>query len=647
MFRFENEFFLYFLYLIPIFIFIFIWNIISNKNKLSKLGNLNFINKLIPDKSNFKTNFKFIIQLLAFASIVIGLANPQLGTKPQKVKREGIEIIIALDISQSMLSEDIKPNRLERARQSIYSLTDKLVNDKIGLICFAGASYLHLPLTTDYSAAKLITSTVNTDLIQTQGTAIGSAIELATKSFSEGEKISKALVIITDGENHEDDAISAAKEAANKGIKVHCIGMGSIKGGPVPLYRNSNRIGFLEDENGNPVITKLDANALGQIATTGEGNFIRGNTTNTDIMDLIKNLSGMKKSEFETKIYLEYESYFQYFLALGLILLFFETLIKSKKSNFFKKINFISTSIFVLIFSMFILLDVSDLYSAENNTYEGNKLYKEKKYKEAEQKYKNSLKELNKKSEEDNSNKSIINKKEIAKFNLGNAAYKQDSTNNSIDNYLDIVNSTNNKELKSKAYYNLGNSYLKDKKYQESINSYINSLKNNPNDKETKYNLEYARKMLAAEQNQQNQNKDNKDNKENKENKDKQDQNQDQQNKDKNNQDKNKDGKDNKDSKNEQNKDNKQDDKKSDDKNKDGKQNENKDKKDDKNGENGQQNQDNIDKTKQDQKQQAQRKPNISKQDAERILQAIQNNEKKILKERLRETKKSKTGKQW
>ncbi len=634
MFRFENEFFLYFLYLLPIFVIIFVWNIFSNKKKLSKLGNLDFINKLIPDKSNFKSNFKFIIQLLAFASIVIGLANPQLGTKPQKVKREGIEIIIALDISQSMLSEDIKPNRLERARQSIYSLTDKLVNDKIGLICFAGASYLHLPLTTDYSAAKLITSTVNTDLIQTQGTAIGSAIELATKSFSEGDKISKALVIITDGENHEDDAISAAKDAANKGIKVHCIGMGSIKGGPVPLYRNGNKIGFLEDDNGNTVITKLDANALGQIASTGEGNFIRGNTTDTDILDLIKNLSGMKKSEFETKIYLEYESYFQYFLAFGLILLFLEVLFNNKKSKFWTKINLSSTTVFLLVISLFYILNVNNLYAADNNTFEGNKLYKDKKFKDAEQKYKNSIKILNKDAENDNNDKSIINKKEIAKFNLGNAAYKQDSTNNSIDSYLDIVNSTKNKELKSKAYYNLGNSYLKDKKYQESINAYINSLKNNPEDKDTKYNLEYARQMLAT---QEKQNQQNKDNKEDKDSKNKQDQNKDSKD--------NKDGKDNKDSKDQQNKD---------DKNKDGKdknegqQNENQDKKDNqKQGENGQENQDKLDQEKEKQNQQAQRKPNITKEDAERILQAIQNNEKKILKERLRETKKSKTGKKW
>ncbi len=634
MFRFENEFFLYFLYLLPIYVIIFVWNIFSNKKKLSKLGNLDFINKLIPDKSNFKSNFKFIIQLLAFASIVIGLANPQLGTKPQKVKREGIEIIIALDISQSMLSEDIKPNRLERARQSIYSLTDKLVNDKIGLICFAGASYLHLPLTTDYSAAKLITSTVNTDLIQTQGTAIGSAIELATKSFSEGDKISKALVIITDGENHEDDAISAAKDAANKGIKVHCIGMGSIKGGPVPLYRNGNKIGFLEDDNGNTVITKLDANALGQIASTGEGNFIRGNTTDTDILDLIKNLSGMKKSEFETKIYLEYESYFQYFLAFGLILLFLEVLFNNKKSKFWTKINLSSTTVFLLVISLFYILNVNNLYAADNNTFEGNKLYKDKKFKDAEQKYKNSIKILNKDAENDNNDKSIINKKEIAKFNLGNAAYKQDSTNNSIDSYLDIVNSTKNKELKSKAYYNLGNSYLKDKKYQESINAYINSLKNNPEDKDTKYNLEYARQMLAT---QEKQNQQNKDNKEDKDSKNKQDQNKDSKD--------NKDGKDNKDSKDQQNKDDKNKDGKD---KKEGQQNENQDKKDNqKQGENGQENQDKLDQEKQKQNQQTQRKPNITKEDAERILQAIQNNEKKILKERLRETKKSKTGKKW
>lgn len=640
MFRFENEIYLNLLYLIPFFIFLFVINIILEKRKLVRLGQAAFVSKLMSDKSNFKKYLKFLIYLLSFSSLVIAIANPQMGTKLEKVKREGIEIIIALDISQSMLSEDVKPSRLERARQSIYNLIDKLVNDKLGLICFAGNSYLHLPLTTDYSAAKLITSTVSTDLIQSQGTAIGSAIELAEKSFSEKEKISKALVIITDGENHEDDAISAAKNIADKGIKVHCIGMGSLKGGPIPLYRNGNLTGFLKDESGNTVITKLDATSLQQIASVGGGNFIRINNE-TDIMDIIKNLSGMEKTEFETKIYKEYESFYQYFLALAILLILLENIISNRKNMFFDKLGLTSIQnklskgkLTVFIFA--ILLQSNYLSAADNTIYEGNKLYKDKKYKEAEKKYKEGIKNIENQKEID---QKLNNKKLIAKYNLANSLYKQDSSQNSMDYYNDIINSKTNDSLKFKSYHNLGNSYLKSKKYKESIDSYISALKINDKDQDTKYNLEYARKMLEAQQNQQqngsgNQNQENKD--QNKDNKD--NQNKDGQNKDDKNSDKNKDG--NKD-KNGENKD----------QNKDGKQDnqdankQNNDQNKQQNGQQGEQNQQQNNKEQNGKPQP--RKAQISKDDAERILQAIQNNERKLLKEKLRENTKSKTGKKW
>lgn len=638
MFRFENEIYLNLLYFIPFFILLFIINIILEKRKLVRLGQSEFISKLMSDKSNFKKYFKFLIYLISFSSLVIAIANPQMGTKLEKVKREGIEIIIALDISQSMLSEDVKPSRLERARQSIYNLIDKLVNDKLGLICFAGNSYLHLPLTTDYSAAKLITSTVSTDLIQSQGTAIGSAIELAEKSFSEQDKISKALVIITDGENHEDDAISAAKNIAEKGIKVHCIGMGSLKGGPIPLYRNGNLTGFLKDESGNTVITKLDATALQQIASVGGGNFIRINNE-TDIMDIIKNLSGMEKTEFETKIYKEYESFFQYFLALALILILLENIISNRKSLFFEKIglssiqnkltkNNITKGNLPIIILVFLLQCYSTL-AADNTIYDGNKAYKEKKYKDAEKKYREGIKNIENQKEID---QKLNHNKLIAKYNLANSLYKQDSSQNSLDYYNDVINSKTNDSLKFKSYHNLGNSYLKNKKYKESIDAYISALKINDNDKDTKYNLEYARKMLESQQNQQqngngNQNQDNKN--QNKDNQNKDGENKNDKNSDKNKEDdKNKNG-----DKQDQNKYGKQD------------KDQNKEQNKDKNGQQGEQNQEQNNKEQNGKSQP--RKAQISKDDAERILQAIQNNERKLLKEKLRENTKSKTGKKW
>lgn len=612
MFKFENDIYLNFLYLLPLFLIIYLVYRKSNTNKIKKIGNVKSVLNLLPQRSTIKQNIKFILSLLAYSSFVIALANPQLGTKLETVKREGIEIIIALDISQSMLSEDIKPNRLERARQSIYSLIDKLTNDKIGLICFAGTSYLHLPITTDYSAAKLITSTLSTDLIQSQGTAIGSAIDLAGKSFSEGNKISKALVIITDGENHEDDAISASKKLNESGIKVHCIGMGSLEGGPIPLYNGSNLIGFLKDESNQTVITKLDANALQQISNVGGGNFIRGNSFDTDILELVKNLSGMKKTEFETKIYKEYNSYFQYFIILGLFFTILNFVIDYKKINFLSKFNL---SILLLI-----IINSSHLFS-QNEIYDGNKSYKDKNYKEAQNNYNKALKNLN---DKDKLEKEDFKNKDIAKFNLGNSLYKSDSLENAKNSYLDITNTTRDKNLKAKAYYNLGNTYLSEKKYKESIDSYASSLKIN-NDKEVKYNLEYALKMLKAQEGQKGDKGEDKDNKD----------------KDKNDKDKSKD-----------NKDGEKDDKgdKNDKENKDKKGNDGKDDKSDDKKEEKQtpsDGKDDINKDENKEGKSGQPKPKISKEDADRILNAIQNNEIQLLKQKLKENRKTNTGKKW
>lgn len=600
MFKFENEIYLNFLYLLPLFLIIYLFYRKSNNSKLKKIGNVKSVLNLLPERSTIKQNIKFSLSLLAYSSFVIALANPQLGTKLETVKREGIEIIIALDISQSMLSEDIKPNRLERARQSIYSLIDKLTNDKIGLICFAGTSYLHLPITTDYSAAKLITSTLNTDLIQSQGTAIGSAIELAGKSFSESNKISKALVIITDGENHEDDAISASKKLNEEGIKVHCIGMGSLEGGPIPLYNGNNLIGFLKDESNQTVITKLDANALQQISNVGGGNFVRGNNFDTDILELVKNLSGMKKTEFETKIYKEYNSYFQYFIILGLFFTLLNYIIDYKQIKIFSKFN--------LSILIFIIFNINILFS-QNEIYDGNKLYKNKKYKEAQNNYNKALKNIYEKDKLENDD---YKNKDIAKFNLGNSLYKSDSLENSRNSYLDIANTSRDKKLKAKAYYNLGNAYLSEKKYKESIESYASSLKINNNDKEAKYNLEYALKMLKAQEGQKGDSEDKGD---------KKDKNNDENKKDGDNKDDNKKDKDNK-SENGENENKQQNDPENNDLNKENKQ-ENKEGK------------------------QAQQKPKISKEDADRILKAIQNNEMQLLKQKLKENKKTNTGKKW
>jgi Ca-activated chloride channel family protein len=338
MFRFENIDYLYLLLAIPIFTGIFIISRYIRKKKLKAIADKQLLESLIPEVSAFKPLYKFILLMLAYAFGVAALANPQIGTKMEEVKREGVELMLALDVSNSMKAEDIKPNRLERAKQSILRLIDNLVSDKIGVIVFAGDAFLQLPLTTDYSAAKLMISTVETDMIGTQGTAIGSAIELATDSFSEDEEVNKALIIITDGENHEDDALGAAEDATDKNIIIHTIGMGSLEGSPIPVYRNGREVGYVKDREGNTVVSKLNAGMLQQIAAQGDGRFIRSSTADPDLTALLEELSGLDKKEFESKMFTEYEDRFQYFLAAALFFLLLEILIANRRNKYIAKL---------------------------------------------------------------------------------------------------------------------------------------------------------------------------------------------------------------------------------------------------------------------------------------------------------------------
>ena len=267
--------------------------------------------------------------MIAYVLLLIVLANPQIGTKLEEVKRKGVEVIIALDISNSMLAEDIKPNRLAKAKQEISKLIDNLSTDKIGIIIFAGKSFVQLPLTTDYSAAKLMLSTISTDLISTQGTAIGSAIETAIKSFSTDNTRSKVLILISDGENHEDDALEAARKATENNIVIYTIGMGTLEGAPIPIYQNGRISSFLKGNDGQIVITKLVPEVMQRIAAVGNGDFYTAQ--NMDLTAIIEKISKMEQIEFGTKQFTNYETRFQYFLAGTILLLLLELLITERK----------------------------------------------------------------------------------------------------------------------------------------------------------------------------------------------------------------------------------------------------------------------------------------------------------------------------
>lgn len=339
MFRFAHPEYLYALVLVPVIVLTFIWMIAWKRRAFKKFGEHALIRRLSPDLSTAKPVLKLILFVTGLSFIILGWANPQIGTRLEEVKREGVDIIIALDVSNSMKAEDIRPNRLERAKQAINRLIDKLENDRIGIIVFAGRSYVQLPITSDYSAAKLFLNTIETDMIPTQGTAIASAIELSQESFVGNDNKHKALIIITDGENHEDDPVEAAKKASEEGIVIHTIGFGSPDGAPIPVFRNGIQVDFFKDHDGNTVLTKLDETTLEKIAAEGKGLYVRATNSDDGLSTILAQIGKMEKKSFGTKQFTDYEDRFQYFLAAGLLFLFLEVLVSNRKSKWIERLN--------------------------------------------------------------------------------------------------------------------------------------------------------------------------------------------------------------------------------------------------------------------------------------------------------------------
>ena len=277
--------------------------------------------------------------MLAYGFLIIGLANPQTGSKLEKVQRKGSDLVIALDVSNSMLAQDIRPDRLTRAVQGITKLIDRLEGDRIGIVVFAGKAYVQLPITTDYSAAKMFLSTISTQMVPTQGTAIDAAIELSVKSFKEDDR-SKAIIIITDGENHEGDVMEAAKSAVEKGIKIFTIGMGSPDGSPIPLFDTYGRqTGYKTDRQGKTIVSRLDETTLQQLASAGNGIYIRASTGQDGLIKIIEEINTLEKQEIETRMFSEYEGRFQYFLAISLIFVILEFIVPEKKSRWAGRIK--------------------------------------------------------------------------------------------------------------------------------------------------------------------------------------------------------------------------------------------------------------------------------------------------------------------
>lgn len=335
MFRFENPAFLYLLIIIPVFILIRLLGIRKRKRKLKKFGDIELVKQLMPDVSYSRRALKFWLMMAALALIIVMLARPQMGTKISQEKRSGIEVIISLDISNSMRAEDVVPSRLDKSKMLIENMVDNFTNDKVGLVVFAGDAFIQLPITSDYVSAKMFLQNVDPSLIAIQGTDLAGAIDLSSKSFTQQDKVGRAILIITDGEDHEGGAIEAAKKARKNGIRVFVLGVGSPKGSPVP----DGNGGYMKDNTGQEVMSALNEDLCKQIAEAGGGAYIHVDNTSLAQRQLNDELTRLQKGDLSSVIYSEYDEQFQAVGILVLLLLVIETLILERKNPLLGKIK--------------------------------------------------------------------------------------------------------------------------------------------------------------------------------------------------------------------------------------------------------------------------------------------------------------------
>ncbi len=344
MFRFANPEYLYLLLIIPLLVGLFVWAVHKQRKKLKLFGNPKLLRNLMPNVSYVRPQVKFYLMLTALTLIIFALARPQFGSKLETVKKQGIEAMIVLDVSNSMLAQDIQPNRLKNAKMIMLKLIDNMTDDKIGLIVFAGDAFIQIPITADYISAKMFLSSISPNMVARQGTAIGTAIDKAIHAFGEeNQKIGRTIIVITDGENHEDDAMGAARLAQEKGISVHVIGMGKSEGVPIPI---PGTMSFRKDKEGNVVVSKLNETMCRQIAEAGGGIYVRADNSNIAWKAIEKELNRMSKADLETKVYSEYNEKFFIFAWIAFFLLLIEFHMLNRRNKELTKIDFFDKDIF-------------------------------------------------------------------------------------------------------------------------------------------------------------------------------------------------------------------------------------------------------------------------------------------------------------
>ena len=339
MFRFEEPAYLYLLLLLPFLAAFYLYSNYLRRKHIRQFGDPVLLAQLMPSVSKYRPDVKFWLVFAAIGLFSVLLARPQFGSKLETVKRKGVEVIIALDISNSMLAQDVQPNRLEKAKRLISRLVDELDNDKVGMIVFAGGAFTQLPITTDYISAKIFLESINPSLISKQGTAIGEAISLAQRSFTPQEGVGRSIIVITDGENHEGGAVEAAKAASEKGIQVNVLGIGMPEGAPIPLEDSND---YRKDSEGNVIITRLNEAMCQEIAKEGNGIYVRVDNTNSAQRAINQEINKMSKTDVESKVYTEYNEQFQAVAWIILLLLIAEVLILERKNPLLKNIHLFS-----------------------------------------------------------------------------------------------------------------------------------------------------------------------------------------------------------------------------------------------------------------------------------------------------------------
>ena len=487
MFRFESPIYLYLLVLIPLLALIRYLSYRNQKKRLRKFGEPSLLKALMPDVSRFRPSVKFWILQGALALLIVMLARPQMGTKINHEKRVGIETIIAMDISNSMRAEDIVPSRLDRSKMMVENLVDHFTNDKIGLIVFAGDAFVQLPITSDYVSAKMFLSSIDPSMMASQGTDIARAIEMASHSFTQEEGIGKAIIVITDGEDHEGGAVEAAEAAKKNGMRVYVLGVGSTQGAPIPVPGTGN---YMQDNTGNTVMSALNEDMCKQVAQAGGGAYIHVENNSAAQEQLDNELDKLAKKETSTAVYSEFDEQFQAFGVLALLLLILEICIFDRRNPLLKHVSLFGKR---KVAVMLLFLTALSVTAQTDRQYirQGNKQFRMGDYPNAEVSYRKAI-EQNPKNPQ-------------ASFNLGNALMAQKKDSAAVTQFENASRLETNPLRKAQSFHNIGVICQTHKMYGEAIEAYKNALRLNPNDDETRYNLVLC-KHQKQKQDQQKQN---------------------------------------------------------------------------------------------------------------------------------------------